>query len=137
MFRNDQVTALTQIQFRSETSSSCEKTQQHLRAEAVLFVHFHVERQNIVKDSQTFKHSCTHSRYVSLLMKLLTNCILPYFRNSSHGNLPECICCHGDDQYHGHHLHEHLLLSLCITRAVPRNKRGMITQISLMCNKTE
>lgn len=39
-------------------------------------------------------------------------------RNGCHGHLPRCLRIHDNDQQHGHHLHEHLLLPLRIARAV-------------------
>lgn len=53
--------------------------------------------------------------------------LLSTLRNCCHGHLPKCVCIHDHDRHLGHHLHEHVLLSLCITGAVLWNKRGMYT----------
>lgn len=49
-------------------------------------------------------------------------------RNCCHGHLSQCVCRHGDDQQHGCHLHEHLLLSLRSAGTVPWNERGANTR---------
>lgn len=49
-------------------------------------------------------------------------------RNCCHGHLSQCVCRHGDDQQHGCHLHEHLLLSLRSAGTVPRNETGANTR---------